>query len=179
VTINGAFKGQCSTGFAIEYFIYGGTPPYRVSSTFPNSVTLLNSVVNTNGGSFSATTNGSCVDPLVFTIVDATGRQTTAELHNVEGTQDRPVVTPPALAVSPTTITQTGCVPSTTFTFIVFGGTPPYNVNPSNGTTSTPTVSTSGGAARISGLTSPTTATVVFLDSSTPQKSTTATITCS
>ena len=27
----------CSTGFRIFYFIYGGTPPYRVTSTFPVS----------------------------------------------------------------------------------------------------------------------------------------------
>ena len=53
-TITGAFKGICSTGFVIDYYIFGGTPPYRISSTFPNSVTLVNSVVNTNGGFFRA-----------------------------------------------------------------------------------------------------------------------------
>jgi hypothetical protein len=88
--ITGPFKGICSTGFATDYYIYGGTPPYRVTSTFPDSITLVNSVVNTNGGFFRAITNGSCVDPLTFSILDATGRQTTATLHNVEGTEGSP-----------------------------------------------------------------------------------------
>ena len=83
--ITGAFKGECSAGFRTDYFIYGGTPPYRVSSTFPASVTLVNSIVNANGGFFEAITNGGCVDPLTFTIVDATGRQTTASLDQRRG----------------------------------------------------------------------------------------------
>ena len=102
--ITGAFKGECSAGFRTDYFIYGGTPPYRVSSTFPASVTLVNSIVNANGGFFEAITNGGCVDPLTFTIVDATGRQTTASLRNVEGTEDRPVIVAPALAIAPTEV---------------------------------------------------------------------------
>src|SRR5205085_2401739 len=84
--VSGAFKDSCSTGFRIDYFIYGGTPPYRVTSTFPNAVTLVNSTVNVSGGSFQAVTNGACVDPLVFSILDATGLQTTATLTNIPGT---------------------------------------------------------------------------------------------
>ena len=38
VTIKGAFKGQCSANFPTDYYIYGGTPPYRVTSTFPASI---------------------------------------------------------------------------------------------------------------------------------------------
>ncbi len=90
VKITGAFKGICSTGFVTDYYIYGGTPPYRVTSTFPNSITLVNSVVNTNGGFFRAITNGACVDPLTFSILDATGRQTTATLQQRRGYGRRP-----------------------------------------------------------------------------------------
>ena len=36
-TITGAFVNVCTTGFQIDYFIYGGKPPYRVSSTFPQA----------------------------------------------------------------------------------------------------------------------------------------------
>ena len=150
-TIKGAFKGVCSTGFATDYYIYGGTPPYRVTSTFPNSIILVNSVVNTNGGFFRAITNGSCVDPLTFSILDATGRQTTATLHNVEGTEDVPVVTPAALAVAPASYTDAACT-GKTFTFVVFGGTPPYNVSPTSGTASPQTVTTNGGSTSVSGL---------------------------
>ena len=176
--ITGAFKGQCSTGFATDYYIYGGTPPYRVASTFPNSITLVNSVVNANGGFFEAITNGSCVDPLTFTILDATGRQTTTKLSNVEGSGDVPVVPPVALAVAPTTVTNAACS-NNTFKFVVVGGTPPYNVRPTGGTAAPQTIATNGGSTSISGLVSGSGDTsIVFLDSSVPQRTTTATITC-
>jgi len=181
VSITGAFKGECSTGFATDYFIFGGTPPYRVSSTFPNAVTLLNPIVDTNGGSFRAVTNGTCVDPLTFSIVDATGVQTTAQLHNLEGTADRPVVTPPDLTVSPTAITSTACS-GKTFNFTIIGGTPPYNVtvSPAGATPSPQTIAASGGTTSISSLATGSGGTsIIFVDSSTPKKSITATITCS
>ena len=184
VTINGAFVDECSSGFATDYYIYGGTPPYRVSSTFPQGITLVNSIVNTNGGFFRAITNGACVDPLVFTIVDATGRQTTAELENVPGTATRPAPTPPsALVVTPTAITSTTCT-NNTFRFVVVGGTPPYNVttSPAGATVNPQTISGSGtnNFTDISGLTTGSGATaVIFVDSSSPKKSLTATITCS
>ena len=63
-TITGA-TAACSTGFRVDYYIYGGTPPYRVTSTFPDGVTLVNSTVAVSGGFFEAITNGTCVDPLV------------------------------------------------------------------------------------------------------------------
>ena len=180
--ITGAFKGECSTGFATDYYIYGGTPPYRVTSSFPNSITLLSSTVNTNGGFFRAVTNGSCVDPLTFSILDATGRQTTSTLSNVEGTVDVPVVPPTALAVAPTAVEDSACTgksipPSPGF--VVYGGTPPYNVRPSSGIPSPSTISANGGSAQISGLlTGSGKTSIVFLDSSTPPKTATATVTC-
>jgi hypothetical protein len=177
VTINGPYKGACSTGFATDFYIYGGTPPYRVTSTFPTSISIVNPVVNTNGGFFEAITNGSCVKPLVFTIVDATGRQRTATLNNVEGAADNPT-TPTALAVAPTDATDPACT-GKTFNFVVFGGTPPYNVKPANGTATPQTVATNGGSTSISGLTTDSGGNaVVFLDSSSPQKSVIVTITC-
>ena len=177
-TITGAFKGQCSAGFRTDYFIYGGTPPYRVTSTFPASVTLVNSIVNASGGFFEAITNGSCVDPLTFSILDATGRQTTATLRNLEGTTEVPVAEPPpALAISPAAIPATGCN-TKTFQFIASGGTPSYGaiITP----TSTATVAVAGNKVTISGVpASPGVYSVVVFDQSNPQKSATATITCS
>jgi hypothetical protein len=174
-TITGAFKGQCSSGFPIDYYIYGGTPPYRITSTFPASVTLVNSVVNTNGGFFRAITNGSCVNPLTFSIVDATGRQTTAELKNVEGTEDAPA--PAALALSPTTVTDPAGCNGKTYTFIVSGGTPSYGaVSSPTGTVPTPV----GNQVKVSGLPAgPGSYTVTVFDQSSPQKTASATITCS
>ena len=177
--ITAAFKGECSSGFRTDYYIYGGTPPYRVTSSFPASITLINSVVNANGSFFEAVTNGSCVDPMTFSILDATGRQTTATLSNVEGATERVAAPPPpALAESPASYTNTACT-GNTFPFVVSGGTPPYNVSASKGTVNPQLVVKAGDKASVSGLlTGSGVTTVLFLDSSLPQKSATATITC-
>ena len=42
----------------MTYFIFGGTPPYTVATNFPQALTLSGVPVTTNGGSFTATTNG-------------------------------------------------------------------------------------------------------------------------
>ena len=147
------------------------------SSSKHFGATLLNSTVNTNGGSFTADTNGSCVDPLIFSIVDATGRQTTAELHNVEGTEDAPVVTP-AVAVSPSNFTNSACT-GNTFNFVVSGGTAPFNVVSAGGTvTPNPVPATPGGFAVSGFLTGSGPHQVLVGDSSTPQKTASATINC-
>src|SRR5206468_3556944 len=44
-TINGPFINDCSFGFRVDYFIYGGTPPYRITQTFPLGSILVNSTV--------------------------------------------------------------------------------------------------------------------------------------
>ncbi|HEV2040527.1 MAG TPA: hypothetical protein VGT81_10850, partial [Casimicrobiaceae bacterium] len=136
-TITGTFVNQCSSGFRIDYFIYGGTPPYRVSSTFPTAVTIFNSPVLVSGGAFEAVTNGTCVNPLTFTIVDATGRQTTATLINAPGTTVIPPPTPPtALKVTPPTQAGLLCsMAAKDFVVVVTGGTANYSafISPSTG----------------------------------------------
>ena len=49
-------------------------------SAGPTTVTLVNSTVATSGGFFEYITNGSCVDPLTFSIFDAAGKQVTSTL---------------------------------------------------------------------------------------------------
>jgi hypothetical protein len=187
-TINGADNAHCSAGFRIDYYIYGGTPPYHIASTFPDAVTLVNSTVFVSGGSFEAITNGSCVNPLVFTIVDAIGRQTTAQLINALGTTVPTPPTPaPALVVTPPSYTQPSCGPSNVFPFVITGGTPPYNFSASTSGTPPPspsynppsqTVATNGGGFTISSLKTSSTTLVTVVDSSGPQKAIVATITC-
>ena len=177
-TITGPDNVTCSTGFRTDYFIYGGTAPYTVSSTFPAAVTLINPVVTAAGGFFEAITNGSCVNPLTFTIVDATGRTTTATLINSVGTVAPPTpVAPSALVITPTAQSLSSCTGSRTFTIAVSGGTPPYNVfvtpiaggtviSPINNNIFNITVAQQG------------TFTVGVVDSGAPQKSATATLSC-
>ena len=101
-TITGAFVDECSSGFRVDYFIYGGTPPYRITQAFPTrqSHRLLrrgrtSAIVNASGGFFEVVTNGTCVNPQTFSILDATGRQTTAQLFNLPGTASAAASTPP------------------------------------------------------------------------------------
>jgi len=178
-TITGSFKGICSTNFYIDYFIYGGTPPYRITSTFPQAVVLSPSTVNDAGGYFRAITNGYCVDPLTFSIVDASGLQTTATLINKEGSDPIPTApAPAALAISPPTVSTSAC-DLKTFTFLVSGGTPSYNqfVTPTVGVVTPP----SGGTQfTVTGLPAGTgTYAVIVQDQGSPKQNATATINCS
>ncbi len=140
-TITGVFKNECSIGARVDYYIYGGTPPYRVTPSFPQAVTVLNSPVNASGGFFEALTNGTCVDPLTFSILDATGRQTTATLQNLPGTDDRPGPAPiPALILAPGSVTLTAasgtCSGTVSFIVVGGGGTRFAVVSPTTGTAS-------------------------------------------
>lgn len=192
-TITGAFNNQCSTGFRIDYYVFGGTPPYTVQSTFPAAVQLVNTVVSQSGGFFEAVTNGTCVNPLTFTVTDSAGKQTTASLVNQPGQQaPTPPPAPPALAVSPSNVTDIGCG-GKTYTFIVTGGTPSYNIsavtNPSlpNGGSVNVTPQVIGGSGGQFAVTFPsgaqapapgTVTTLLVLDSSPTQQQISARVTC-
>ena len=175
--ITGAYNNVCSSGFRVDYYVYGGTPPYTVQSTFPASIQLLNNVVSQSGGFFSAVTNGSCVNPLVFTITDSAGKQTTSQLQNVPGTLAPPgPVIPSPLNISPGSLSVTGC-PGTTFTFVVTGGTPPYNI------TTNPTYVVAPGGNINTFAIGPVSQTngsiaITALDSGSPALTATATVTC-
>jgi hypothetical protein len=206
VNITGPFVGVCSSGFRVDYFIYGGTPPYRITQTFPTGAILLTPTVNASGGFFEVETNGTCVSPEQFSIVDATGRQVTASLNNVEGSVPIPEPTPPSeLLVVPGDLTAQCYTPPGayngntsyfTFDFVITGGTPPYNItaspreidtttNPPNVIIS-PTVSgfapnvgiviNSGGSVRVAFVRRKTVLT--FTDAGSPPQSVQRTITC-
>ena len=132
-TITGPAQNVCSSGVRVSYFIFGGTPPYRVVVNFPDAVTLVGSPVTTNGGGFSVITNGTCFQNLSFAITDATGRTLTQNLPTVTnepGTFVPPAPTPPPpLAVAPGTVSVSGnCTSTRTYQFVVTGGRPPYSV---------------------------------------------------
>jgi hypothetical protein len=176
-TITSALSTFCSTGFRIDYYVFGGNPPYTVSSTFPDKVILANTTVQFSGGFFEAITNGGCVNPLTFTISDSAGKQTTATLNNVPGTGTPPA--PATLAISPSSVTGGNCT-GKTFNLVITGGTHDYNVttNPAGAVATPQVVTTSGGTTAISSLPSGVT-TVTVVDSGAPQQVVTATITCS
>ena len=183
-TLTGADSASCSGNFRVDYFIYGGTPPYHVSSSFPSAVTIVNPIVPVSGGAFEAVTNGTCVNPLTFTIVDATGLQTTATLINQPGTVTPPAPPGPAVAVTPGSVSTTtvACESAAGISFVISGGTPPFSVAASGATVSPSPVTTSPGTFSVkfnppSAVGSP--HTIFIGDAGKPQQTTTATVTCS
>jgi hypothetical protein len=176
-TISGPDTNTCSTNFRVDYYIYGGTPPYRVTSTFPSAVTLINVPVAVSGGFFTAITNGTCVNPLIFSIFDAVGLQTTAQLINQPGAAKPPA---PSTLVLSGSYSGVPCNGSASYNFIVTGGTPAYNVSTTSGTV-TQQPAGSGGTAVVTPAAAPTgtVVTVVVIDSGTPQQQASSTITCS
>ncbi len=188
-TIVSNSASSCSSGVAVDYRVYGGTPPYRVTPSFPQFITIVNPIVSTSGGYFEARTNGGCVDPLVFSILDSAGKQTTAQLINkpCEGCTDSGGGGggSGSLSVSPTELGSATTSCNNTFTVNISGGTPPYNIqqsSPASPLATFPSTLNSPGTASFSGLTgdSGTVVTYTFAvsDGFSPPDSKTVTITC-
>lgn len=102
--------GFCPGGAAarVDYYVYGGTPPYSVVSPLPGVVTVSPSVVQASGGSFTAQIVGCGKVTLIVT--DSSGRTVeTAQIDAQQGA-DGSAVTPTTstLLVSPTAVTV-GC----------------------------------------------------------------------
>jgi hypothetical protein len=188
VTFTGKDTLSCPTGFRADFHIFGGKPPYQVAVTspvVPIEVILTNVPVTVQGGFFTAITTGNCDVPInTLVITDAQGLQVTATLTVQFGaTAPPPPTPPPTLQVLPATVSDAACT-GKTFTFIIVGGTPSYGVSSTSGIVAPASVGASGGTFTVSGLTSPpsgssSVASVVVVDSGTPQQAKSATITCS
>ena len=179
VTFIGADTTQCTNNFRADYFIFGGTPPYQVHATIAG-VILANVPVLVAGGFFTAITNPPpCVDPEVFSIVDAAGLQTTATLHNLVGTTPPPPPPPPPAALVIAPAAQSGiCNGTNVFTFAVTGGTPSYNVAASLGAVVTQPNSSGIFTVQPPSLTTGSSVSIVAVDSGSPQQSASALINC-
>jgi hypothetical protein len=153
-TITGPDSAHCPNGVSVDYRIYGGTPPYRVTASFPQAVEIENEPVPASGDAFTAVTNGNfCVNPLTFSILDAAGLQTTATLITTVGTG-----TPPStLVVSPATYDDGLSCLGKTYSIAISGGNPSYTITtvtkPANGLTPNfPSPISSSGVVAITGL---------------------------
>jgi hypothetical protein len=165
--------GYCSSGARTDYQIFGGTPPYRIGASFPQAVALSTTTVATNGGFFTSITNGTCVDPLTFTITDATGRTVTSQLKNIDGSTTPPTGTPeviPPLVLSPSN--GAGSV-GQSLTFVVAGGRAGYGVSSNNpAIASVSPVTSSGGQYRFTATLNANGSTVVTVTDAAAQTAT-------
>jgi hypothetical protein len=111
VTINGSSTANCSSGAKVDYVVFGGTPPYRFTTTFPNSVRVTPDSVSNAGAAFTVETLGVCFDPQQLIVVDSTNKTKTVVLRNIPGTAAPP---PANMLVTPPVLTRLECGQSTT-----------------------------------------------------------------
>jgi hypothetical protein len=74
--------GQCSAAYAGEFFVYGGTAPYRLNNTAPDAMVLDRTSVSDRGGSFQVSFTGVCLSPALIVIVDKLDNQVVLTLNN-------------------------------------------------------------------------------------------------
>ena len=84
LTLKGT-KEACGRGGGIQIFIYGGTPPYKLSNSVPNHVILDKTEVQLSGDSFTIGFTGLCIDSMPIVVEDRMGRMATLNVHNVKG----------------------------------------------------------------------------------------------
>lgn len=125
-TFQGAFTDRCAdTSISSTFYIFGGVPPYTVSST-TSAFSVGPTFVSSSGGSFAVGPNGTCVQGAPIVVRDSSGRTTTVTVSNILGT------TPlPALSVTPQAVTLSSCNSLTTV--IATGGTGHYLASSGNG----------------------------------------------
>jgi len=111
-TVTGPDAANCAANVPVTYYIFGGTPPYRIQSTLPGFANIVPSVVQTNGGSFTAILTGQVCAPAPgaqITITDATGRTIAVSLISTPGTGN-PATNFRAIEFSPGDVTTPlGC----------------------------------------------------------------------
>jgi hypothetical protein len=96
--------GSCPIGAAVNYYIFGGTPPYTVVSPLPGVALMTPGIVGTNGGRFTAQVTGC--GKVAFIVTDATGRTIeTSSLISAQGAKGDAITTPPSLTVNVTSLT--------------------------------------------------------------------------
>ena len=183
-TITGPQTGVCSAGVRVSYYVFGGTPPYRVVTNYPDAVALVGSPVPANGGGFDVITNGSCFTGLTFAVTDATGRTLTTGLPIVENVPGTATPTPPTVNLQ-VFASGTGSASApvscagTTFA-ITLVGKPPFSATSSRPGVvfgSNP-VSVSPGQLNVSSVPADGATTITIGDANSPQQLATVTIYC-
>ena len=138
-------EGSCPFGATVDYYIFGGTPPYSVASPLPGVATVAPGTVSTLGGRFTATITGC--GSVSHIVTDASGRAIeTSSLISLKGAQGDAVtvvsltVTPATLSVACGTSGSLTVSGAGSFTSAIFGAGPSgagLTVSPSAGALST------------------------------------------
>lgn len=81
-------SATCYVGPAGVVKINGGAPPYRLTASFPDRISVVAQVDDLGGTfniTFTASPTGSCFDPGSVSVTDRLGRTTVVTLSNTIG----------------------------------------------------------------------------------------------
>jgi hypothetical protein len=109
--ITSGFTDRCTSGARVDFVVFGGTAPYRLTTTIPDSVRVTPAQVTQAGAAFTVETAGLCFDPQTLVITDSASRRQTVTLRNIVGTNAPP---PFPMGIIPPVLTRLECGQSTT-----------------------------------------------------------------
>jgi hypothetical protein len=135
VNFTGSTATSCASGITASVIVFGGRPPYTLSS--PGAFTVTPPVLTASGSTFTIGATGQCSSASPIAIVDANGASVTVTASNALGTG----VALPAFVVAPSTVTFTGCPQEASV--VLAGGTGSYFASDDPSTTSNTLVTTS------------------------------------
>ena len=131
--------GSCPNGARVDYYVYGGTPPYSVASPAPAFATPFSTPVATSGGSFGVLVTGC--GTVAMLVTDASGRVIESPQIIAERGADNSATSIPLTIVPPTMTIGCGqsasvsLIGSGTFISSVTtpGASPNFTVSPTSG----------------------------------------------
>jgi hypothetical protein len=159
-TFTGPDTAHCSSGASATWYVFGGTPPYTVTTNFPGAVGITGSPVLRSGGGFTITTNGTCFTNMTIVVTDATGRVlvTAPTASNVVGTAEPP---PAPIKLTPSSLAPATCAAGTQLgQILATGGTGTFAVAVAPATSN----ASPGGPLQASGTAGPITVSVQSAD---------------
>ncbi len=119
ISFIGPDANNCATGASAEVIVFGGRPPYNVTS--PGTFVVTPSVLTASGQRFTVTPTGICTEGSAIAVVDDNGASASVTATNVPGS---PFTSSDPLVVAPDSVTLDSC--NSIATVIVAGGFPPY-----------------------------------------------------
>ena len=119
ISFTGRDSNTCASGISADVIVFGGRPPYSVTS--PGTFVVTPTVLTSSGQRFTVTAIGQCTQSSAIAVVDDNGASVTVTASNVPGA-DTSIT--PDLVVSPTSVTLESC--DSIATVIVAGGFAPY-----------------------------------------------------
>ncbi|HEX3097550.1 MAG TPA: hypothetical protein VHQ02_07520, partial [Usitatibacter sp.] len=142
VNFTGSTSTSCASGITASVIVFGGRPPYTLSS--PGAFTVSPPVLTASGSTFTIGATGQCSAGSPIAIVDANGASVTVNASNALGTG----VALPAFVVAPLAVNFTACGQQADIALA--GGTGSYFVTANNSVVSAQITGASPPVATIS-----------------------------